>query len=243
MGGYRSEADTLRAGWNDNAHAWVEWARSKELDHAFWNLNLPALLQLLPPPGDLTLDVACGEGRLARRLKQLGHHVVGIEGSAALAQAARDADPMLEVHLADAADMPLRDDVADLAIISLALMNMDDMPRVVHEVARVLRPAGHLCLSVLHPINSWGDAGDVGYFDTVRYVEQLERDGHRMTFHETHRPLGHYFRALEDAGFLIEQLREPMPDDVYAAAHPEIGRWRTRPSFLHVRAVCPEHPG
>jgi len=28
----------------------------------------PALLELLPPPGRLTLDLACGQGRLARVL-------------------------------------------------------------------------------------------------------------------------------------------------------------------------------
>jgi SAM-dependent methyltransferase len=233
----RSQTASLRAAWDENADAWVQWARNPEVDHAFWNLNLPALLALLPSPGDLTLDVGCGEGRLARRLTQLGHHVVGIEGSPQLAQAAREADPALEVHVADAADMPLDQDTADLAVMSLALMNMDDVSGVVREVARVLRPGSRFCLSILHPINSWGDAGDVGYFGTVQYVEQLERDGHRMTFHDTHRPLSEYFRALEEAGFLIERLREPVPSDAYAAERPEVSRWRTRPSFLHVRAL------
>jgi ubiquinone/menaquinone biosynthesis C-methylase UbiE len=73
--------------------------------------------------------------------------------------------------------MPLPDNHVDLAVASLALMNMEDMLGVVREIARVLRPAGRLCLSILHPINSMGDAG-AGYFETVRYAEELERDGH-----------------------------------------------------------------
>jgi SAM-dependent methyltransferase len=231
----RSE-QSLRAAWDENAEDWVRWARSRECDHAFWHLNLPALLAMLPGPSEMTVDVGCGEGRLARALKELGHHVVGVESSPVLAQTAKQADPSFEVHMADAVAMPLPNDVADLAIASLSLMNMDDMPGVVGEIARVLRPEGRLCFSVLHPINTWGDAG-AGYFETVRYTEELERDGARMTLHDTHRPLGDYFAALQDAGFIVERVVEPVPGDAYIAAFPEVARWLERPGFLHVRAL------
>lgn len=214
----------------------MRWARSRACDHAFWYLNLPALLALLPPPGELTLDVGCGEGRLARALKETGHHVVGVESSPALAQAATEADPSFEVHVADAVAIPLPNDVADQAIASLSLMNMDDMPGVIGEIARVLRPEGRFCFSVLHPINSWGDAG-AGYFETVHYTEELRRGAAGMTLHDTHRPLGDYFSALQDAGFLVERVIEPIPDDAYIEAFPEAARWLERPGFLHVRAA------
>jgi SAM-dependent methyltransferase len=232
----RQSDRSLRTAWDENAEDWVRWARSSECDHAFWHLNLPALLALLPQPGELTLDVGCGEGRVARTLKELGHHVVGVESSPVLAQAAKKADPSFEVHVADAAAIPAPNDSADLVIASLSLMNMDDMPRVVGEIARVLRPRGRFCFSVLHPVNSWGDAG-AGYFETVRYTEELERDGARMTLHDTHRPLRDYFAALQDAGFLVERVVEPMPEDAYVAAFPEVARWLERPGFLHVRAL------
>jgi SAM-dependent methyltransferase len=228
-------AHSLRAAWDENAEDWVRWARSPECDHAFWHLNLPTLLALLPRPGELTLDVGCGEGRLARALKELGYHVVGVESSPALAQAAKDADPSFEVHVADAAAMPLPDHHVDLVIASLSLMNMDDMPGVVGEIARVLRPEGRFCFSVLHPINSWGDAG-AGYFETVRYTEELRRNEARMILHDTHRPLSDYFGALQDVGFLVERIVEPVPDDAYIAAFPEVVRWLERPGFLLVRA-------
>jgi ubiquinone/menaquinone biosynthesis C-methylase UbiE len=233
---------SLCAAWDENAGDWVRWARSRECDHAFWHLNLPALLALLPRPGEITLDVGCGEGRLARALKELGHHVVGVESSRALARAAREADQSFEVHVVDAVAMSLPDNHVDLAIASLALMNMDDMPGVVGEIARVLQPGGRFCFSVLHPVNSWGDAG-AGYFETVRYTEEL-RDNYaitankaRMTLHDTHRSLGDYFGALYDAGFLVERVVEPVPDDAYIAAFPQAARWRERPGFLHVRAL------
>ena len=41
----------------------------------------PALLELLPAPGRLTLDLACGTGELARELRDLGHEVLAVESS------------------------------------------------------------------------------------------------------------------------------------------------------------------
>lgn len=231
--------DALEDSWDDEAEDWIRWARSPELDHAFWWLNLPALLEILPPPGRMTIDVACGEGRLGRRLVELGHTVVGVESSPALAEAARQMAPHIPVETAEAAAMPFADDSADLAVASLALMNMDDMGAVVKEVARVLQPGGHFCFSVLHPINSWGDAGGAGYFESTRYDEELIRDGTKMTFHETHRPLSEYLGGLEDAGFLVEKFREPVPNRDYVEDRPEVAHWRDKPAFLHVRAVLP----
>jgi hypothetical protein len=45
-----------------------------------------------------------------------------------------------------------------------------------------------------------------------------------------------YGRALEAAGFVIEAMREPKPDDREVAGAPEEERWRRVPNFLMVRA-------
>lgn len=229
---------SLREAWDANAADWVGWSRSARHDHAFWRMNLPALLELLPPPAGPVLDVACGEGRVARALKARGYEVTGIEGSPALARAARELDPAFEVFVGDAASMPFEASSFELAICSLALMNMDDMAGVVEEIARVLRPEGRLCVSVLHPLSTWErcPAGS-SYFQTVRYAETLERDGARLELHDTHRPLRDYLSALSAAGFDLERLLEPAPDDAYLAAVPEAIRGRERPGFLHLLAV------
>jgi hypothetical protein len=57
-----------------------------------------------------------------------------------------------------------------------------------------------------------------------------------VTFHSEHRPIEAHARALEDARFLIEAIREPLPDDAVVAKHPEEERWRRIPNFLMVRA-------
>ena len=227
---------SLRAAWDANAGDWIRWARSPQLDHGFWRMGLPWLLDLLPPPGRLTLDVGCGEGRLARVLHARGHNVLGVEPSPALVSVARGGEPAIEVLGGDAAAMPLDDGAADLAVASMVLMNVDDMPVVVAEVARVLEPGGAFVFSVVHPVNSMGDA-EAGYFETVRYSETLRASDAELTVHETHRPLGAYFSALAAAGFLVERLAEPVPDDAHVEDHPEAARWRERPSFMLVKAV------
>lgn len=58
-----------------------------------------------------------------------------------------------------------------------------------------------------------------------------------MTFHSEHRPLEAYSRALEDAGLLIEAIREPRAADALVATAPRQRRWQRIPMFLHLRAV------
>jgi SAM-dependent methyltransferase len=231
------DAIHLRGAWHDHAAEWVAWAREPDHDHFFWRLSMPALLELLPAPGRATLDLGCGEGRLARILTERGHSVVGVEGSPALAAAARTASPELEVHVGDAADLPFADAAFDLVVASMTLLNFDDMPGAVREVARVLEPGGRFCMSLVHPWNSLKELPD--YFAERAYGETRERGGLAMTFYDTHRPLEAYARALEAAGLAIEAIREPVPDDDHVAAHPSVERWRRTPVFLVMRACRP----
>lgn len=230
-----------RQSWDNAARDWIRWARDPGADHTFWNWNLPALLDLLPAAGELTVEIGCGEGRVARALIERGHHVVGVEGSPVLAAAAREAAPGLEVHVADAAELPLEDGVADLVVASMSLFNIERLDEAVREVARVLTPGGRFVFSIVHPVNSakpLGDHPEAGsYFARYGYEETRERDGAVMTFHDLHRPLEAYVAALRDAGLLIEDLREPRPPADYLRDHPEMAKWLHRPCFLHVRSL------
>jgi SAM-dependent methyltransferase len=228
---------SLRDHWHERAEDWIRWAATPGHDHYFWRLNLPTLLALLPPPGRLTVDIGCGEGRLARELVKQGHRVIGVEASPTLAEAARTGDPSLEVHVTDASEMPLADGAADLAVASMSLMNMDDLPAVLAEIARILQPQGHLCFSIVHPFNSWRQAGSGSYFTEQDYAIAFERQGVSMEFHDHHRPLAAYSRAVEGAGFVVEALREPHPDDKHVRDHPDAQARRDIPLFLHARAV------
>lgn len=130
--------------------------------------------------------------------------------------------------------MPLGDGIADLAVSSMALMNFDDLDAALREIARVLVPGGRLCASIVHPVRSASEAPD--YFTEHPYAETRMRGGLAMNFHDIHRPLEAYSRALEGAGFVIEALREPVPTAEHVSDWPEAASSRESPLFLVLRA-------
>jgi hypothetical protein len=72
------------------------------------------------------------------------------------------------------------------------------------------------------------------YFEHAQREMPVERDGLEMTFLDAHRPLEEYFAALEDAGLVVERLRE-IPDSSEAPRESML-RWRRIPLFLHLRS-------
>ena len=239
---------SLREAWEEQAERWARWARAPGHD-SYWVFHRDQFLELVPPPGRLTLDIGCGEGRLARDLKSLGHRVSAVDASPTLVRVAREADPDGDYRVADAAALPVEDAAADLAIAFMSLQDIDDMEGAVREAARVLVRGGRFCFAVVHPISSAGtfvDRADPqspfviegSYLERRRYTDEIERDGLAMTFVSEHRPLAAYAGALEGAGLLVEALREPaVPRDAYATER--VRRWERIPLFLHLRAVKP----
>jgi SAM-dependent methyltransferase len=237
----------LHERWEAHAAQWIEWARAAGHD-SYWRFHRDQFLQIVLRPGRRTVDIGCGEGRLTRHLKELGHDIVGVDASPSLVAAAHELDPSMDICLADAAALPLCDASADLAIAFMSLHDIDAMPAAVREVARVLEPGGRFCLAIVDPINSAGhfettaaDAPFVikgDYLRTFNYSDTVEHDGLSMTFHSQHRPIESYFLALEKAGLLVEALREPKVPD-HAVVSERGRRWHRLPLFLHLRAHCP----
>jgi SAM-dependent methyltransferase len=227
--------------WESEAANWIAWARAPGHD-AYWYYRDSFFDEIVPPPGRATLDLGCGEGRVARDLAERGHHVTGIDSSASLVAAAQDADPDGTYMLADAAALPLGDDEFDLVVAYNSLMDVDDMPGVVAEAGRVLEAGCPFCVCLTHPFFDAGafesrapDARfivDGSYMGKRRFEGTFERRGLQITFRGWCYPLSDYARAFEDAGFLIERIREP-------TVTMEDPRHDRMPLFLHLRARKP----
>lgn len=198
----------LRTAWQERADTWVRWARSPGLDNEFWEFHLPHFLNLLPPPGQLTVDVACGEGRLGRILAAAGHRVIGCDAAFALVKAAAEAPQPGTAVVADAARLPIRDHAADLVTAFMCLHDLDDMTTAVAEAGRLLAPGGRFAIALLHPVFTARLTGT--YADEQPYTLTVYRAGQTMTYHGRHRPLTAYTAALTAAGLAIEVIREPL---------------------------------
>lgn len=241
MGETRVESD-----WEREAENWVRWARKPGHD-SYWYYRDSFFEQIVPPAGRKTLEIGCGEGRVARDLAARNHRVIGIDSSSTLLQYAQEADPDGTYQLADAASLPFDDGSFDLVVAYNSLMDFADMPGAVLEAARVLNPGGHLCISVTHPVNDAGrfesdepDAAFIirgSYFGRRRFEGHFERDGLQMTFRGWTYAQQDYWRALEAAGLVVERLREPAATDEAVGRQPGYRRWQRLPLFLQLRAV------
>jgi len=236
---------TFNADWEREARNWIAWARTPGHD-SYWAFS-PAFFEIVPAPGRATLEIGCGEGRVARDLARRGHRVSGIDASPTLIEAAREADPDGDYRVADAGALPFDAGTFDLVVAYNSLMDIEDMAGAVREAARVLTDGGCLCICLLHPMASAGrfesrapEAPFViasSYLESRRIVEQFERDGLKITFHYWCRPLEAYTRALEEAGLTLECLREPAQPPVAVDGNVVEARWRRLPLFLFLRAV------
>jgi len=228
--------------WEQEADNWAKWARTSEHD-AYWQYRDAFFDQIVPPPGRCTLEVGCGEGRVARDLDKRGHRVIAIDRSRRLLHDAKEADPAGIYLLANAAALPLADQSCDLVVAYNSLMDVADMPTTVSEAARVLAPNGRFCVCITHPLNNAGhflsSESDStfeitgSYFGRRRFEDTVERNGLKMTFRGWSTALEDYTRAFERAGLLIEALREPLP----AATTGHYAPWQRIPMFLTMRLV------
>lgn len=160
--------------------------------------------------------------------------MVGLDSSPTLAARAREAGGYDRVLEADAATIPLDDSSVDLIVAFMSLHDMDDPARAIAESARVLEPGGRLCAAIVHPLNR-PEGNLTHYFEHRHVSESVESNGLTMTFEATDRPLQYYTGALEQAGFVIEALREPHVDTTLGETEPRLAPAARQPFFLHLR--------
>ena len=238
----RSPGVDDRSAWEAEAGNWVRWARTPGHD-AYRYYRDSFFDAVVPSPGRLTLEVGCGEGRVTRDLSARGHRVLSLDGSTTLLRHALGADPSGRYVRGDAATLPVGDGAVGLVVAYNSLMDFDDMPGAVAEMARVLAPGGALCVCITHPVldagGFEGEADDApyrlraSYFGRRRFDETVEKRGVTMRFRGWSHPLEDYGAALTGAGLVIDLVREPVP----GSGGPDYDRWHRYPMFLHLRAV------
>jgi SAM-dependent methyltransferase len=219
-------ATVLRDAWDTHAKEWIDWVRAPDQPDSYWRFHRKRFLPLVPTAGRLTLDIGCGEGRVARDLEKRGHKVLGVDWSFTMCQAAAThwEDPC-RVIVGDAAKLPLADASADCAVAFMSLQDIDDLLGAVKEIARVLADGRKLVLAIVHPMYSGGTFSPDGgtpdenfviqrsYFQPELCISSDSRDSLTVTFYRQHRPLQAYAKALLEAGFSIDQLHELTDED------------------------------
>jgi ubiquinone/menaquinone biosynthesis C-methylase UbiE len=156
-----------------------------------------SLVDALPP--GRALDAACGTGRHAARLVELGWDVLGIDITPEMLSRAAAAIPQARFSQADLREVPTEDEWFDLVVCGLALAHLADLDGAVAQLARVLKPGGRLVASAIHPFQvhlgwhaSFADAG-----------------GQRGFIREHTHTHADYLRAFRSAGLRVLDCAEP----------------------------------
>jgi 2-polyprenyl-6-hydroxyphenyl methylase/3-demethylubiquinone-9 3-methyltransferase len=134
------------AQYDDLAAAW--WQPDGALAMLHW--LAAARAELIPAPSrsaPVLLDVACGGGLLQPYAARAGYRHVGLDIGEVAARVARD-HGVLAVR-GDARRLPFADGSADVVVAGEALEHVPDLPAVVAELCRVLRPGGTVLLDTL----------------------------------------------------------------------------------------------
>lgn len=196
---------------------------------------LPNLLRLIGPKADMKLlDLACGQGFFSRALAAAGARVTGVDISPELIDIARSKSPVskpgVPTYFVSPADhLPKVDGATfDVALISLAIQNIENLQGTFDECARVLKPGGKLFIVMNHPAfripkrSGWGwdDVTKSQYRRVDAYLSESKEEivmnpgkeaagvapaAKTVSFH---RPLQLYFKKLQKAGFAVSRLEE-----------------------------------
>jgi len=192
--------------------------------------------------GKRVLDAGCASGNLTELLVERQAIVVGVDVNSRLVERARErlAD-RAELVVADiSAPMPfLESGSFDIVVASLVLHYLADWRPTLREFARILRPDGSLLVSTHHPTQDISiTEPPAPYFETVLLTDTWNKDGREYRVHFYHRPMSAIIDALRNAGFLVERIPEPVPDQSDFARVPALYERMTRgPWFLFIRAV------
>ena len=123
-------------------------------DELFGQAFLPgALLGLLPATWTVG-DLGCGTGALLPRLAPHVGHVVGVDASDEMLDAARDRVRNLsnvEIRKGSLEALPLEDASLDAAVLMLVLHHLPAPAVALTEAARVLKPGGRLLIVDMTP--------------------------------------------------------------------------------------------
>jgi ubiquinone/menaquinone biosynthesis C-methylase UbiE len=182
---YNFPMKSSKTSW-EKVNAWYDQTVGEEGHYFHRNIIFPNLLKAwdFSVESPTFLDLACGQGVLAR---QLPKHIpyVGIDISPSLIQSAKqyDKNKLHEYLVADITKpLKVKKNFFSHAAIILALQNLESPSLAIQNAAQALKEGGELTLVINHPYfriprqSSWGidEAKKIQYRRQDRYMTPLK---------------------------------------------------------------------
>jgi ubiquinone/menaquinone biosynthesis C-methylase UbiE len=220
-------------GWQQVA-GWYDKVVGAEGHYYHQNIILPNVLNLLEEKninGSL-LDLACGQGVLARHLPPSLTYW-GVDAAPALIKTAKSLDKTHSHHFycGDITKpLPLKKNDFDCATIILAIQDIEEADKALANAAAHLKKGGELILVLNHPCfraprqTEWGvdEANKIQYRRLNSYLSEKKIPIRTAPSKETkspvvfsyHRPLSRYVEWLSKAGLFLSGMEEWVSDKV-----------------------------
>jgi ubiquinone/menaquinone biosynthesis C-methylase UbiE len=248
--------------WEENAGEWTRLVRLG-YDRARDHVNNPSFFAMLPDVhGQHGLDVGCGEGYNTRLVADRGARMTALDIAWGMVRATAEHERVeprgIRVVRASGTALPFVDGSFEFVVAFMSLQDMPAHDQVFAELRRVLAPGGFLQFSTLHPCFGrapceWVDGADGRRRGRIvsQYFRELDGAVEEWTFGAARRDglttvpfripvfsgtLSAWLNRVADAGFTIERVAEPCPDEAALAQFPNLYSYALVPNFLQVRA-------
>lgn len=218
--------------WGKEA-AWYDKLLEESAETYQSKVILPNIVRIIDPkPGEVVVELGCGQGFFSRVIAKSGAKVIGIDIGKELVhiaeeRAAKERIPSKNISFytasADNAKM-VASRSADVILVILALQNMKNLAGVVGEIKRIMKQDGRVIMVLNHPAfrviknSDWGydDATKTQYRKVSKYLSQFEAtvDMHpgdkkiNTTTRSFHRSLQDYMKAFAKEGLAITRIEE-----------------------------------
>ncbi len=215
----------VRSSWDPLAEWYDGWMGQDGSRHH--QLVLPTVMELLDvQPHEKVIDLGCGQGVLAEPISKAGGEFTGIDVSDRLVNIAKQRHGSHgEFFVGNVTKLSQMSDLKpesfDKAVFLLSIQDIDPLLRAFQSASWILKPGGTLVILMTHPAfriprqSGWG-------FDEKRKLRYRRVDsyltpntiplkpypGETGVSVSYHRPLQEYFKALREAGFIVNDLRE-----------------------------------
>lgn len=211
----------------------------------------PTLFSLLPAlQGKTIIDLGCGYGENCKEFSKLGAlKVVGIDISEKMLEVAERENKLDNVQFMQLSMNDLSDitEKYDIVVSSLAIHYVENFDRLISSIHNLLTKGGSFIFSQEHPLTTallkedyWSrdDEGNILHYNLTGYSPLGERkikwfiDDVKVY----HRTFSSIINSMIAAGFIIEKVLEPLPDEKNMEKYPKYRKYYHKPDFLLIKA-------
>src|SRR5688500_9098351 len=195
--------------WQVNAAPWTTAVRTNQIASRTLVTNEAIIDAVLSRSPASVLDIGCGEGWLVRALAEHGVSAIGVDVVPALIdQANKAGGGEFRIASYEAIASGALEVSVDVAVANFSLIGKEAVENLIRHIPDLLNPRGALIIQTLHPVTACGE----------RPYEDGWREGSWAGFSDDFSdPAPWYFRTLEswrelieDSGFRLTELREPV---------------------------------